>query len=199
MHGEYTVKSRHELKQCYEENARTAYGKADVTFEYKRRNPFKKKLCEYYNLLRKYEYLCYLRDNCKNSLKRKIICAQIKRTDIKKNNKGLEIGVEITPFFMRKPVRICHPNVIINGFVSGGCVFHGHNVIGDKKTGDKTAVPRIEKNVDIGAGAIIIGDIEIADGCIIGAGAVVTRSFTKPNCVIAGIPAKVISGESADE
>ena len=66
MHGEYTVKSRHELKQCYEENARTAYGKADVTFEYKRRNPFKKKLCEYYNLLRKYEYLCYLRDNCKN-------------------------------------------------------------------------------------------------------------------------------------
>lgn len=195
MNGEYTVKSKRELKECYDENSRVVYGKADITFEYKRRNPFKRKLCEYYNLLRKYEYLCYLRDNCKNTVKQKIISSQIKRTDIKKNNKGLEIGVEITPFYMTEPVRICHPNVIINGFVSGGCVFHGNNVVGDKKTGDKTAVPHIGRNADIGAGAIIIGNVEIPDGCVIGAGAVVVRSFSKPNCVIAGVPAKIIDGD----
>ncbi len=195
MNGEYTVKSKRELKKSYNENALVAYGKTDVTFEYKRRNPFKRKLCEYYNLLRKYEYLCYLRDTCKNGIRRKIICVQIKSADIRRNNIGLEIGVEITPFCMTEPVRICHPNVIINGFVSGGCVFHGNNVVGDKKTGDKTAVPHIGRNADIGAGAIIIGDVELADGCIIGAGAVVTHSFKEPDSVIAGVPARIINGE----
>lgn len=195
MNGEYTVKSKRELKKCYNENARVVYGKNDITFEYKRRNSFKRKLCEYYNLLRKYEYLCYLRDNCKNVIKQKLIVAQIKRTDIKKNDKGLEIGVEITPFVMAEPVKICHPNVIINGFVSGGCVFHGNNVVGNKKTGDKSAVPHIGRNVDIGVGAIIIGDVEISDGCVIGAGAVVVHSFLKPNSIIVGVPAKSISGD----
>jgi acetyltransferase-like isoleucine patch superfamily enzyme len=50
----------------------------------------------------------------------------------------------------------------------------------------------IGNNVWIGANAIILPEVTIADGCIIGAGAVVTKSFTEKNCIIAGNPAKII-------
>ena len=72
-------------------------------------------------------------------------------------------------------------------------------MIGNKKSGDKTATPVIGSNVDIGAGAIIIGGVEIADQCIIGAGAVVTRSFEKPGCVLAGVPAKELAKKGENE
>ena len=38
----------------------------------------------------------------------------------------------------------------------------------------------------------VFGDIEIADGCYIGANAVVNKSILEPNSVIVGIPAKVL-------
>lgn len=55
-----------------------------------------------------------------------------------------------------------------------------------------TSPIKIGNNVWIGANAIILPGVEIADGCIIGAGAVVTKSFLEKNCIIAGNPAKVI-------
>lgn len=53
-------------------------------------------------------------------------------------------------------------------------------------------VPTIGDNVYIGPGAKIFGKINIADGCAIGAGAVVFRSFDEPNSVIVGNPARVV-------
>lgn len=50
----------------------------------------------------------------------------------------------------------------------------------------------IGDNVFIGTGAKIIGNVTIADGCIIGANAVVTKDFLEKNSIIAGVPAKVI-------
>ena len=41
-------------------------------------------------------------------------------------------------------------------------------------------------------GAKIIGGIELADDIVVGAGAVVNRSFLKPGMVIAGVPAREI-------
>lgn len=55
--------------------------------------------------------------------------------------------------------------------------------------------PKIGDDVYIGPGAVIFGDIEIADGCYIGANAVVNKSFLEPNSVIVGIPAKVIDND----
>ena len=49
--------------------------------------------------------------------------------------------------------------------------------------------------MDVGVGAIIIGKVQIADDCVIGAGAVVTKSFLKPGTVIAGVPAKEIANK----
>lgn len=190
-----TVKSKKELSCILEKDKNACFGSNKVTLEKKLRNPFKHKLFAFFKLLRKYEYLCYKRDSCKNKILSKYYSLKIKFFDIRKNRLSLQLGVEINPFHCGSGVRICHPNVIINGRVGNNCVFHGNNVIGNKKTGDKFATPKIGSNVDIGTGATVIGDVTIADNCIIGAGAVVTKSFTVPGTVIAGVPAKEISGE----
>lgn len=52
-------------------------------------------------------------------------------------------------------------------------------------------VPRIGNDIYIGAGAIILGDIEIGDGSTIGAGSVVMSSIGE-NEVWAGVPARRI-------
>ncbi|MDD4923402.1 MAG: hypothetical protein PHF74_01030 [Dehalococcoidales bacterium] len=59
--------------------------------------------------------------------------------------------------------------------------------------------PRLGDNILIGAGAKILGDIEIADNIAIGANSVVIDSFTEKGITIAGIPAKKVSNNgSAD-
>lgn len=59
-----------------------------------------------------------------------------------------------------------------------------------------TLAPRIGDNVYIGPGAVLFGDIEIADNCWIGANAVVNKSFLEPYSVILGVPAKVVRTET---
>ena len=51
-------------------------------------------------------------------------------------------------------------------------------------------VPRIGDDVMLGAGCVLLGDIEIGDGAMIGANAVVTKSVPA-GCVAVGVPAKV--------
>lgn len=51
--------------------------------------------------------------------------------------------------------------------------------------------PRIGNNVKICAGAIIVGDVEIGDNVIVGAGSVVTKNVPA-NCVVGGVPARAI-------
>lgn len=45
----------------------------------------------------------------------------------------------------------------------------------------------------IGVGAVVLGDIELADNIAVGANAVVNKSFEEADIAIAGIPAKKIS------
>jgi serine O-acetyltransferase len=57
--------------------------------------------------------------------------------------------------------------------------------------------PRIGNNVYIGPGAVIDGDVEIADGIAIGANSYVNKSFKEPEITIAGCPAKKISDKGS--
>lgn len=191
----YPIKFKKELKQFICEDKKACFGSDKISLEKKLRNPFKYNLFKFLKLLRSYEYLCFKRDSNKNAVISKILSFRIKWIDIKKNRLSLKIGVEIRPFCCGKGVRICHPNVIINGYVGDDCVFHGNNVIGNKKTGDKEAIPKIGNNVDIGVGATVIGDLIVADNCCLGAGAVVTKSFLKSGAIIVGVPAKEINEE----
>lgn len=51
--------------------------------------------------------------------------------------------------------------------------------------------PIIGNNVTVGANCVIIGDITIGDNVVIGAGSVVNKTVPS-NCIVAGVPAKVI-------
>ena len=50
----------------------------------------------------------------------------------------------------------------------------------------------ISNNVWIGARAIILAGVSLAEGTIVGAGAVVTKLVEEPYCTVAGNPARVI-------
>lgn len=83
--------------------------------------------------------------------------------------------------------------ILINGFAKVGknCRIHPFTTIGiDGRSGK---VARIGDNVYLSNGCKLIGDIEIGNGIVIAAGAVVTKSFLEENSVIGGVPAKVIS------
>lgn len=111
----------------------------------------------------------------------------------KKNRLGIKLGIEIGPNCFGKGLNVYHiGSIIINPNVRAGegCSLHGGNCIGNNGLTD--AVPRIGNRVDIGYGAVIIGDVEIADDVKIGANAVVNKSVLKPGCTVVGVPAKIV-------
>jgi serine O-acetyltransferase len=65
-----------------------------------------------------------------------------------------------------------------------------HNVtIGNRHIADE-GVPRIGRRVFIGAGAVIVGDIDVGENCVIGANAVVTASVPAGHMAV-GNPARI--------
>ncbi|MBA2175362.1 serine acetyltransferase [Halobacillus locisalis] len=82
-----------------------------------------------------------------------------------------------------------------------GTVIHSKTTIGKRvligqnvtigRALDPDGVPYIGDNVYISAGVRIIGNVTVGNNVIIGANAVVTKDIPD-NCIIAGVPAKVI-------
>ena len=116
----------------------------------------------------------------------------------KRNRLGLRLGFEMIEGVFAPGLVIYHSgNIVVNGFARVGedCQLHGDNCIGNN--GTTLGAPCIGNRVDIGVGAKIIGNIEIADDITIGAGAVVTKSFLTPGVTLIGIPARILEkGES---
>lgn len=69
--------------------------------------------------------------------------------------------------------------------------------IGQLNRGERKGVPVLGDNIYIGPGAVVVGAINIASGCAIGANAVVTRDLGD-NSVAVGIPARVISTQGSE-
>jgi serine O-acetyltransferase len=86
----------------------------------------------------------------------------------------------------------------------GGVVIHGNCEIGDDsivrqcvtmgiRTLDRLAdAPRLGRGVSIGAGAVLLGSIEVHDGAMIGANAVVLTDVPAGATAV-GIPARIIT------
>ena len=70
-----------------------------------------------------------------------------------------------------------------NVFMGPGAIIGGR--------AQRHGVPRIGRNVYIAPGAKVLGDIEIGDGVVVGANAVVIHSVPARS-IVAGVPARVI-------
>ena len=106
---------------------------------------------------------------------------------------SIKLGFTIPPNVFGKGLNIHHYGcIVVNEHVRVGenCNIQQCVNIGQNYTHND--VPEIGNNVYIGPGAKIFGKIYIADGCAIGAGAVVNKSFEEPGMVIVGNPAHVV-------
>ena len=187
------VNSKAELKKLISEEM-NVYGLNKRNVNEKRfRHSKNYMLFEAVKSLRIYEYRCVKRDKCNKAILKKFYAFMVKLADRKRNICCEKVDIELSPFMIEKNVRICHDNVVVFGKIGENCVFHGNNVVGNKRTGASTETPKIGNNVDIGFGAMIIGDVTIADNCVIGAGAVVTKSCDIKGSVLVGVPARVIN------
>jgi serine O-acetyltransferase len=65
-----------------------------------------------------------------------------------------------------------------------------------KERGDRH--PKIRRGVLIGAGAKVLGNVEVCEGAKIGAGSVVL-SDVPAHCTVAGVPAKVVGGTEVEK
>lgn len=137
-------------------------------------------------ILRKHEY--YI-NNSKKSLLYLLIS---KWYGLRHERIGCRLGFDIPCNVFGPGLRINHNGYIVvnqNARVGDWCDIHQGVNIGQNID---SGAPVIGNNVWIGPGAKIFGKIEIADGCAIGANAVVNNSFTSPFSTIGGVPAKLI-------
>ena len=90
----------------------------------------------------------------------------------------------------------------IGGVIHARAVVGRNCMIGQGVTiGGKSGwyeVPVIGDNVEIHAGARVLGPVKIGDNVIIGANAVVVKDVPD-NCVVAGVPARIIKDNMTEE
>lgn len=109
----------------------------------------------------------------------------------RKNICGEKCGVEITNNSrLGRRLSIWHSGVVIDARLGDDVSIRGNCVLGSKDLKCTSGRPVIGNGVEVGFGAAVIGNVTIADCCMIGANAVVTRDFPEPGSVIAGIPAR---------
>lgn len=111
-------------------------------------------------------------------------------------------GIDLRPNVAGAGLHLPHGKVLINPNAQIGehCKILSDVTIGAHGNHHgRVTPPRIGNRVFIGTGARLIGDIEIADDIVIGANAVVTKSFLEPGITIAGVPARKISDNGSED
>jgi serine O-acetyltransferase len=114
---------------------------------------------------------------------------------------SVRLGFSVAPGIFGPGLAIVHYGLLVidpTTRIGRNCRIHqGVNIGGAAQFVDPAEMhkysPRIGDNVYIGPGAKLYGPVVIGDNCVIGANAVVTKSFPEPGLTIAGIPAKVIA------
>ena len=112
---------------------------------------------------------------------------------------SIKLGISISPNTFGPGLSIAHRGtIVVNGGarIGANCRLHAGVNIGTE-AGKSDAAPLIGDNCYIGPGAKIFGPIEIGPNSVIGANAVVNKSFPAGSQTIAGIPATVISDKSS--
>lgn len=140
----------------------------------------------YQKYLRKWEYH-YNLHHAIRSLLFKAKCLKL----------GYKYGFSISVNCFDAGLKIMHLGQILvnsNAHVGKNAVVHiGLKIVA---TGGISDSANIGNNCKFGVNATIIGNVKIGDDITIGAGSVVTKSFTDNHITIAGVPARIISNSS---
>lgn len=143
-------------------------------------------------LLRRVEYL----HNTKaNGLTRRFWSWRLHRQSVR-------CGFEIPLNTFGPGLSIAHRGTIIvhpDARIGANCRIHVDVVIGTRPGPPPEPAPRIGDNCYIGPGAKIFGDVELGANIVVGANAVVNRSFPEGRMTIAGAPARRISDTPSDQ
>ena len=113
---------------------------------------------------------------------------------------SIKLGISISPNTFGPGLSIAHRgNIVVNGGakIGANCRIHVGVNIGTE-AGKSDAAPSIGDNCYIGPGAKIFGPIVIGPNSVIGANAVVNKSFPEGNQTLGGVPAKVISKKNSN-
>jgi len=113
---------------------------------------------------------------------------------------SIRLGFSISPNTFGPGLAIAHRGtIVVNGGarIGANCRIHVGVNIGTE-AGKSDAAPKIGDNCYIGPGAKIFGPIEVGGGSVIGANAVVNKSFPDGNQTLAGVPARIVSGKTSE-
>ena len=106
---------------------------------------------------------------------------------------GIRLGFEIPINVFDYGLRINHYGyLVVNGGARIGKFCDIHQGVNIGQNIEPGSVPTIGDNVWIGPGAKLFGKITIANRIMIGANAVVNKSFLEENITIAGVPARKV-------
>lgn len=174
------IETRKDLKEYLEQD------RLQLGIRRKRPRFFSDEIWKYEIILRKYEYWY----NHRNSFWVKIVRNYYK---FLWHKWCVKLGISIGPNVCGKGLSIAHINGIqINGEAKIGENLRIQECVTIGASGGKAA-PQIGNNVYLASGCKIIGDVKIADNCVVGANAVVVDDVLEEGVTVAGVPAKKIS------
>lgn len=156
----------------------------------RRPRPFTDEIWKYEIRLRKYEFWI----NQPSGLVSKIMRIVNK---FMFHSISVKLGIFIGPNTCGKGLCITHIN---------GIQINGHATVGDNLRiqecvtigGSGDGVPRLGNNIFLGSGCKVIGEVQIADRCVVGANAVVVKDVLEEGITVAGVPARKISDKNSD-
>lgn len=158
----------------------------------KKPKPFCDPIWHFERLLRRYE-LAVNRRNFWDRLTRVFL-------NIRYNRLQMKLGFSIPLNVFGAGLAIVHRgNIIVSGnsHIGENCRIHVGVTIG--ASGGETDAATIGNNVYIGPGAKIVGAINIADGVVIGANAVVVHDIEQTGITVGGVPARKISDNNSEK
>lgn len=167
-----------------------AQDKRQLGITRRRPRPFTDEIWKYEIALRKYEYW----------LAQTSPLAKIARlfAKLRWHRWGVRLSIGIGPGIFDKGLSIAHAGAInVNqaARVGQNCRIHEGVTIG---ASGGTDAPVIGDNVFLASGCKVMGKVHVADGCVVGANAVVVKDVDEPGITVAGVPAKKISDHNSD-
>lgn len=141
---------------------------------------------KFLKLLRKTEYI----KNCRKGIAGKLCLLYYLRKFIKLSRR---LGFTIPLNVFGPGLSIPHyGTIVVNQASRVGKNCRLHVCVNIGASGGSDLAPKIGDNVFIGPGAILFGDILIADNITIAANATVNKSIETPNVTVGGTPAKIL-------